>query len=249
MHIRSTIARMLPENFRNYAEVVLTPFLPFYIVGNKRDDALMRTLVSALLDESSNAIDVGSHEGAFIDWFLRVAPLGQHGAIEPLPQFAAALRKRYPTVTVHEVAASDVNGNATFFHVASSPAYSGLKRIAYPTPQTVNSIDIKTARLDDLVPIDFPVSLIKIDVEGAELEVLRGAARTIQRWRPAILFEHGSASADPYGTTPMKLYRLITGFGLRIFSLNGDGPHCEDAFVDRCLPPGKPKEWNFLAKR
>jgi len=53
--------------------------------------------------------------------------------------------------------------------------------------------DQETVTLDEVVeahlPANVPVGVVKIDVEGHELEVLRGAARTLQRWRPALIVE------------------------------------------------------------
>lgn len=43
---------------------------------------------------------------------------------------------------------------------------------------------------------------MKIDVEGSELQVLRGAARVIRRDQPVIVFEDGRGAADLCGTRP-----------------------------------------------
>ncbi|MEK9284917.1 MULTISPECIES: FkbM family methyltransferase [unclassified Bradyrhizobium] len=56
-----------------------------------------------------------------------------------------------------------------------------------------NQLAIQTATLDDiLASCEFagePIALIKIDVEGHELSVLRGSTRTLQRWNPIVVFE------------------------------------------------------------
>jgi FkbM family methyltransferase len=51
------------------------------------------------------------------------------------------------------------------------------------------SHEVKVVRLDDEIPIDEPIDLIKVDVEGTELDVLRGAARIIDQWEPLIYME------------------------------------------------------------
>lgn len=240
---------MIPWRVKHCAAEIRKVFRPFDVNGDERDNALMQALMPALLDENSNGIDIGSHKGDFLDAFLRLAPQGHHVAIEPLPHLATRLRERYPMATVHEVALSNAAGSATFHHVTSGPGLSGLKPTIYRTPQSVEKIEVRTARLDDLIPEDQQIALIKLDVEGAELQVLQGAARTIQRWRPAIFIEHGFATADAYGTTPRDLHALLRTYGLRVFSLDGAGPHSGDGLAERCSPPERPREWNFLAKR
>jgi hypothetical protein len=61
-----------------------------------------------------------------------------------------------------------------------------------------------------VIPEDAHIDFIKIDVEGAELQVLRGATATIRRCRPVIVFEHGVGAADCYGTTPEQVYDVLT---------------------------------------
>ena len=69
-------------------------------------------------------------------------------------------------------------------------------------------IQVELRTLDaeyDLTP-DVKVSLMKIDVEGSELDVLRGGKRTIQMWRPAIIFE---AWEEEKGQRKEELFRFI----------------------------------------
>jgi hypothetical protein len=59
---------------------------------------------------------------------------------------------------------------------------------------------------------------MKVDVEGAELQVFKGTVQTIKRSRPLIVFEHGLGAADYCGTAPEILYDLLGGdCGLRLF--------------------------------
>ena len=73
--------------------------------------------------------------------------------------------------------------------------------------------------LDDVIPPDQTVDFVKVDVEGAELLVFRGALATLARCRPTIVFEHGPYGADVYESQPSAaLYDLLVGrCGLQIF--------------------------------
>ena len=189
------------------------------------DDLHMRVLVSATLGPADGAIDIGAHAGTFLDIVLAAAPAGRHIAFEPLPEQARRLQADYPGVDVHEVALSDGTGHAQFLHVRENPGYSGLRRGSYPAPYTPEPITVRRARLDDFVRDDDAPRLVKIDVEGAELEVLRGGARTLARHRPVIVFEHYAPHADAYGTRAVDLHALLVSeIGLRLFDIDGHGP-------------------------
>jgi hypothetical protein len=60
------------------------------------------------------------------------------------------------------------------------------------------------------------VDFIKMDVEGAELSVLRGAAKTIDRDRPTILFEHSRPLEETFGVTPPMVYDEFARHSMRI---------------------------------
>jgi FkbM family methyltransferase len=163
------------------------------------------------LNTDSNCVDVGCHKGVLLSEILRFAGGGTHYAFEPIPQLYEELVLSFPNVKLYNLALSDTAGESTFQHVTSNSAYSGLKKRRYPRDyEIVEEIKVKTDLLDNIIPEDLPVSLIKIDVEGGELQVLRGALNTICRNRPVIIFEHGLGAADYYGTRPHEVYDFLT---------------------------------------
>jgi FkbM family methyltransferase len=175
-------------------------------------------VMERVLSETSNCVDVGASAGELLKHMTRLAPRGTHFAFEPLPRFYDALVKRFPQVQVHGVALSDTEEKAASFqHVVSNPAYSGLRRRRYDRPdERIEQIVVRTARLDELIPQNVPIDFVKIDVEGGEFQVLRGGRETVCRNRPFIVFEFGLGGADWYGTQPEDMYGLLSTCGLNV---------------------------------
>lgn len=209
----------------------------------RRDNRNAVVAMAARLRADSNCVDVGAHAGAFLRHIVRLAPAGRHVAFEPLPPFQERLRRDFPQVDLHPCALSDAPGEAEFVYVPSAPGFSGLRERDYPGNPTRERLRVELARLDDLLERERPVDLIKIDVEGAELQVLRGAQETLARHRPMILLEHGEA-ASAYGTAPGDVHDVLAGAGLRVFDLDGDGPFSRAEFEARVAAG---RHWNWLA--
>jgi hypothetical protein len=135
------------------------------------------------------------------------------------------------------VALSDTTDEfAPFQRVVSNPAYSGLRRRRYDRPEErVEEIVVRTARLDELIPRNAPIHLIKIDVEGGEFHVLKGGVETVRRNRPFVVFEFGVGGADWYGIQPEDMYRLLSDCGLDVSLisdwLSGEAPLGEREFA------------------
>jgi FkbM family methyltransferase len=191
-----------------------------WALRDARDNAYVRALLRSLLEPSSTCIDVGAHTGVFLRQFLEFAPQARHLAFEALPHLADGLKKSFPTVEVHAVALSDHTGTSEFQYLPDRPAWSGLRQQPYPNKAKVQPIRVPVRRLDDIVPADTRITFLKIDVEGAELEVLRGAEQTLRRDKPVVYFECGKIHHTHYSTTPDQVFDFLESCGLGTFLLD-----------------------------
>ena len=171
-------------------------------------DSLTIEIMKKYLQKASNCIDIGAHVGFFTDETLSIAPEDGHYAFEPIPELAKLLKKKYANkVKVYDIALSDRKGMTVFKFVESNPGYSGLKERKYDRPnEIVKDIVVKTDLLDEIIPSGEKIDFIKIDVEGAELQVLKGGMELIRRNKPVIIFEHGLGAADCYNTKPVDIF-------------------------------------------
>jgi FkbM family methyltransferase len=146
-------------------------------------------LVRELAAPDRISVDVGAHVG---DWtyFMR-----RHSArcvaFECNPTLAGRLRCRFGrSVDVREEAVSETAGMIEL-RVPTAPKGLGRATIEPRNPldgfDDVSRVMVKTVRLDDAVVGS--VRLIKVDVEGHELSVLRGASRILERDHPSLILE------------------------------------------------------------
>jgi FkbM family methyltransferase len=203
---------------------------------DKYDRQLVQVMTRAL-SKNSNCVDVGGYRGEVLREMLRLAPGGRHFVFEPVPENFRYLAARFKTAQVLNIALADTTGETTFQQVVGRPALSGLRKVDYYpySNQEVKEIRMKVDRLDNIVPAGTRIDFIKIDVEGAEMGVLRGSQETIKRCKPIVVFEHGARRAKAYGTTPEQIYELLTEeFGLYISVmerwLNRGGPFGKEEF-------------------
>ncbi len=191
---------------------------------NQRYDRLTQQVIKQVCRPQSHCIDVGCHKGEILDLFLLAAPQGTHHGFEPIPVLYQNLISKYESKTnchFHDIALSNQKGASSFNYVVSNPSYSGLLKRNYDRANEQDTqITVRTERLDDVLPKDFQVDLIKIDVEGGELMVLEGATETLTRNKPVVIFEHGLGASELYGSTPEKVFGLLQSCGLRVSLLD-----------------------------
>jgi FkbM family methyltransferase len=186
--------------------------LPIAFTKNQQYDAQTVKILKKICQPTSNCIDVGCHKGEMLDLILKYAPNGQHYCFEPLPDlFQGLIQKKYPSnCHFYDVALSRESGSTSFNYVISNPSYSGILRRRYDRPSEEDTtITVKTELLDHIISPNTVIDFIKIDVEGAEMLVLEGAKKTIQRCKPIVVFEHGLGASDVYGTTPRQMFTFF----------------------------------------
>lgn len=181
------------------------------------------TIMKRVLRRTSNCVDIGCAQGLYLDEMLRLAPAGRHWAFEPIPLLFGALTHRFrgcANVQFHNLALANSDGRTQFHWNVSNPGWSGLRQRAYPSADDqIEIIDVAQKRLDQVIPADVRIDLIKIDVEGAELAVLQGGIELICRCRPVIIFEYGLGSAEFYEAWPEEMFDLLEGCGLGVAPL------------------------------
>jgi len=177
-------------HFRDYCELVWTAATAGEAVGTLANDILASQLLPRLCDEGGIFLDVGSHIGSTIAAVHRAAPSTRIIAFEAIADKAQRLEKRFPFVTVMNIALGDKEGTVDFFVDTRLSGYSGLSDPSIRTGSPVKKISVRCRKLDRVVE-GMDIGVIKIDVEGAEPAVLRGAEETLIRCRPIVVFESG----------------------------------------------------------
>ena len=193
--------------------------LPIAFTKNQQYDAQTVKILKKICQPNSNCIDVGCHKGEMLDLILKYAPNGQHYCFEPLPDlFQGLIQKKYPSnCHFYDIALSRESGSTSFNYVISNPSYSGILRRRYDRPSEEDTtITVKTELLDHIIAPNTNIDFIKIDVEGAEMLVLEGAKKTIQRCKPIVVFEHGLGASDVYGTTPRQMFTFFKECNMNI---------------------------------
>ena len=185
-----------------------------YLTKNQEYDAYTERIFRKVLKKDSCCIDVGCHKGEILREFVRLSPEGIHFAFEPIPEMYKDLLNRYHNynkVRIFPYALAEESGVASFNLVVNAPAYSGLKQRRYDIDNPViEQIEVRKERLDEVFPKEAKLHLIKIDVEGGEMGVIKGGIETIRRHKPVIIFEFGLGASDYYGANAEELYRIFT---------------------------------------
>lgn len=197
------------------------------------DEALAATAVlAAALRPDSTYVDVGSNRGQVLREAVRIAPAVRHVAFEPIPALAAEIERELPQVDCRVLALGATSGEARFCHFTKLDGWSGLQRNPEITDErgAPEYIDVRVSTLDEQLP-DLGPAVVKVDVEGAELQVLEGGRGLLSSARPLLIFEHVAETAKIYGAGSDALWELLSGLGYAIFTITGEGPLTQAAFV------------------
>lgn len=150
-------------------------------------------LMASLVSAGSTVFDVGAHTGYYtVLASLLAGATGQVRAFEPDPRNARFLRRH---VRINRCANTVVEEAAVAAHTGRYPfgggSGSGTGRLLEDGP-----LDVRTVALDDYCEQQaLRPTLLKVDVEGAEAQVLRGAETVLRRHRPVVLLStHGPAA-------------------------------------------------------
>lgn len=174
-------------------------------------------------------VDVGANIGvlsAVAAW--RVGARGRVLAIEASPLTYQFLLANVASPDLSQVTAMnqgvwDAPATLTLRHVPEGPGWSSFSAVTevdtgLPVAVPCDTLDALVAQAE-LVQLD----LLKIDVEGSELRVLRGAANTLARFKPAVIVELNPDTLARLETSAQELYRCLQENGYRMLAIARDG--------------------------
>ncbi|MFN6955894.1 MAG: FkbM family methyltransferase [Acetobacteraceae bacterium] len=214
----------MPSRFVENARLVAQITGP---LGQALDyEGMLERTYRRLLRPGDTVLDIGAHSGRHTTVFAELAGAG--GAVhafEPLPEAIALFRARgLPGwVRLHETAIGEAEGMTEFIHVRGTPEESGLRVKAYNRPDLARpgTIRVRITPLDRAAAALREIALIKIDVEGGEIGVLRSGRETIARTRPWITVEYGYPGYSAYGQQRRALFDEACALGYAIGDLFG----------------------------
>jgi FkbM family methyltransferase len=180
------------------------------------------------------AIDVGANIGTYSKAFSEsISTSGVVLAVEADPNNAEYLRRRFAdsaSIRVVEAAAADKSGMLRLRQDPYNPAGHALSD---------TGIAVASISIDELVDqIGMPVSIMKIDVEGAEPLVIRGAKATIERDLPTILLEYSPERMSAFSERPVAVLEYFESLGYEIAIPGRVGRQTLATIEEASLPRG-----------
>ena len=171
---------------------------------------------------SKTFVDVGAHVGLWSMWW---APAMKYTlAFEPIPTMAALYHANMQdrgTYGLVEAAAGEHPGSLT---LAFNPHNTGNTHMTHGKDEGLDLFTVPLTTVDyEVAQLDIPeVGVMKVDCEGTELQVIKGAVQTIECYHPLIVVEQ-KKGAEYYGADPLGAVKLLMEYGYRTArTMSGD---------------------------
>lgn len=198
--------------------------------GSLHHDHQTLPLVLHLINKGDVVVDVGANIGDSTGPFLeRVGDQGKVFAFEPHPEAFACLVKNCPQASCYQVALS----HETVVYPFQRKANVGASHICQNAEDRVQAVTLDSFKLEKC-------DAIKVDCEGFEAHVLKGARRTIRDYKPIIVMEINEGALRRHGLTQFDIFDLLTGWNYQWWPLVGadiGSPNPQYDIVARWIDP------------
>lgn len=187
---------------------------------------LARFFIRSLCPDSC-VLDIGAYIGQYTLLAAKYAPYGHVLAFEPHPESFARLRahvvrNRLSNVFAFQEAVGEQQGVLPL--TLSGQAFdSALRPQGQADIGNTNAIEVRVTTLDEVIQEHgLPkVDLMKIDVEGAEGKVLKGAERVLRAFRPLLIVEVDRHREAVWEDSPESIWAMLDQYGYDLYILEG----------------------------
>jgi FkbM family methyltransferase len=193
--------------------------------------------------------DIGANKGSFVFWLSAWVRDGRVVAFEPQPDLARSLREvcgmiGLDNVKVEAKAVYSQSGDQELFLPAGHQPGASLHHPA-AEGKDFTTLSVPVVTLDEYFNPNDRVTLLKIDVEGAELEVFKGAERLLRQQAPLLVFECENRHLAPGTVQDVFSYLGTLGYEGSFISRNQVLPIAE---FDAAVHQRRDGEWFWKSK-
>ena len=211
----------IPRNFGGHTVKMPTAYFRYFPKDYEKENF---NFINSELKEGMTVLDIGAHIGLMAVVFgKKVGNTGKVYAFEPTPTTVNILRhtiriNKSENISVEPYALADQKGKLTFY-ISDNLVDNGNSLVNNQrTDRKERGIEVDVNTVDDFVmekgvgKIDF----IKIDVEGAELRLLRGAQHTLRKDKPKVILSIHPASIRNFGDSSSEIWELVNDMGYKV---------------------------------
>lgn len=177
----------------------------------------IRDILKTLIQPNDVVVDAGAHVG------IHSRTMDNFGAtvhsFEPISYNRTLLKRNVPTAIIHPEALADRQCVTCINYSVHNPFRSGTNSGDHHIG--IGTYEITTTTLDQF---ELSPSLIKLDVQGAELMTLQGAENTIRRSRPYLIVEIEQVQLQHFGLDSSQVFKKIRDLGYEIFFIESEYP-------------------------
>lgn len=204
---------------------------------NPKDRLSDDQFFQSFLEKNDNVIDVGANIGSLS--LLAASIVQSNGmiySIEPHPKIFMFLKgnialNQFKNIKIFQNSIGDIEKTTYFSNLKSDDQNATL--------MTNNGLKISQKTIDQLIPNDIRINLIKIDVEGYEKFVFIGSKKILKN-TDCVYFEAVSTQYEKYGYDFKEVYQLLSNLDFKIFKL-------EDKKLIQITDDYTPKQENLIA--
>jgi len=199
-------------------------------------------LIDHLLKPGDIAVDIGANVGLhMVRMASLVGPSGRVYCFEPNPKCFRRLENNvslngFTNVHCFPVALASHSGSTTLFVNADGGNATLVKD---PENKSTDDAQVKVSTLNEVLA-GKRVHFIKVDIEGYELDALRGGEDIIKKYQPLMMCEY----SEYYARLLRYEWRRVTDYfksrGYRIYSING-------CLLDEAFTPNARSNFNYVA--
>lgn len=209
--------RLIERNGIRY-EIHLNDYndwLLFYGINNQHKENIY-----AKIKDGDVVLDVGANIGEVLLNIAKVNPNGEIHGFEPVKSTFEKLNKnislnKFSNVNIHQIALSD-KIETVYYEIKEG--HSGGTMMSKEKKDKLNNF-LEALTLDEFVRINSinKIDFIKVDIEGFEMNFLKGAEKTIRTFRPSIFMEVDQAKLTRQNSSANELLGKLQSFGYKLY--------------------------------